>query len=94
MNFSEHFNLKYLSHFHLNFWPGEVVILLRNFFLILPNDPLGKVCVVVGQVSSVVVVPIQVHMVANARYRTVPPSPQVEKGTIDSFKCIVVSILG
>ena len=83
--FSEHF-----SHFHLNFWPGEVVILLSHFFLIPPNDPLSIVCAIMGQISSVVVVPVQVHLVAGC----IPPSPQVKVGTIVSFMCIVVFVLG
>ena len=84
-NLSEHF-----SYFHLNFWPGEVVILLSHFFLIPPNDPLSIVCAIMGQISSVVVVPVQVHRVAGC----VPPGSQVKKGTIVSFMCIVVSVLG
>ena len=82
-NLSEHF-----SYFHLNFWPGEGVTLLSHFFLILPIDPLAKV-----RVSSVVVVPIQVHIVAMARDRTVPPSPQIYEGAV-RFNRLVVSILG
>ena len=83
--FSEHF-----SHFHFNFWPGEVVILFSHFFLIPPNDPLSIVCAIMGQISSVVVVPVQVHLVAGF----IPPSSQVEKGTIVSFNRIIVSVLG
>ena len=35
-NLSEHF-----SYFHLNFWPGEIVILLSHFFLIPQMIPLA-----------------------------------------------------
>ena len=49
-----------LSDLHLNLWPRKVVILFRGIFLIPPDDPLSKVWAFMGQVPSVVVVPIQI----------------------------------
>ena len=50
----------FFLYLHLNFWPGKIVILLSNFATVVPDDTVGIVIRLMGQVTTVEVVPIEV----------------------------------